>query len=380
MKQHRVHILQLFSLLLLPLIAPAIQAQSYPGQYSQSNRIARFRWEGIVDGTNIIRVRRRQVQTEVRSGAPVQRERYEFSDPLPSVGVSVELEVIEGRGRVQLLEQPRPNNDYAAVVRIDDSDRGASRYVFELRWLDVDRRDNDRRDNDRRDNDRRDNDRWGNDPRYRDVESFVWRGQVDGESLIRINGNNVRVETVRGRGASNGRFNFSSSLPSQPTQVNLVDSEGRGEVTVVEQPNQYNNYTTVVRIRDRDRGAGDYAFRLTWRRFNDRPRDDRPRNDDRDRGPGVLRWSGRVDGRDVINIRGNQLWIEHQAGGQITEATYRFESPLPNDQRNVTVRKVRGRGTVRVIEQPSRSNNFTAKILIDDDNGGADRYEIEISW
>lgn len=380
MNRHHVRILQLFSLLLLPLIAPATPAKPYLGQFQQSNRVARFRWEGIVDGTDIIRVRRRQVQTEIRSGAPVQRERYEFSDPLPAVGVSVELEVIEGRGRVQLLEQPRPNNDYAAVVRIDDSDRGASRYVFELRWFDVDRRDNDRRDDDRRDNDRRDNDRWGNDPRYRDVESFVWRGQVDGESLIRINGNNVRVETVRGRGASNGRFNFSSSLPSQPTQVNLVDSEGRGEITIVEQPNQSNNHTAVVRIRDRNPGAGDYAFRLTWRRFNDRPRDDRPRDDNRDRGPGVLHWSGRVDGRDVINIRGNQLWIEHQVGGQITEATYRFESPLPNDQRNVTVRKVRGRGTVRVIEQPSRANNFTAKILIDDDNGGADRYEIEVSW
>src|SRR5438093_1395526 len=150
MKQQRVNILQFFSLLLLPLIAPAIQAQTYPGQYSQSNRIARFHWEGIVDGTDIIRVRRRQVQTEVRSGAPVQRERYEFTDPLPNIRIDVELEVIEGRGRVQLLEQPRPNNDYAAVIRIEDPDRGQSRYVFELRWFDVDRRDNDRRD-DRRD-------------------------------------------------------------------------------------------------------------------------------------------------------------------------------------------------------------------------------------
>ncbi len=379
MNKHCISILQLLSLLVLPFImAPAIQAQSYqpyPGQFPQSNRVARFRWEGIVDGTDIIRVRRRQVQTEIRSGAPVQRERYEFTDPLPAVGVSVQLEVLEGRGRVQLLEQPRPNNDFAAVVRIEDSDRGASRYVFELRWFDVDRRDNDRRDNDRRDNDR-----WGDDPRYRDVESFIWRGRVDGESLIRINGNNVRVETMRGNGASNGRFNFSSSLPPQPTQVNLVDSEGRGEIALIEQPNQSNNYTAVVRIRDRDAGAGDYAFRLTWRRYNDRPRDDRPRDDDRDRGRGGLHWSGRVDGRDVINIRGNQLWIEHQAGGQITEANYRFESPLPNEQRTVTVRKVDGRGTVRVIEQPSRSNNFTAKILIDDENGGADRYEIEVSW
>lgn len=366
MKKHCVSILQVLSLLLLPfIIAPTIQAQSYAGQFPQSNRVARFRWEGVVDGTDLIRVRRRQVQTEIRSGAPVQRERYEFTDPLPSIRIDVQLEVLEGRGRVQLLEQPRPNNDYAAVIRIDDPDRGQSRYVFELRWFDLDRRD----DNYRRDNDRRDD------------ESFTWRGRVDGESLIRINGSNVRVETIRGNGASNGRFNFSSSLPSQPTQVNLVDSEGRGEIAIVEQPNQSNNYTAVVRIRDRDRGAGDYAFRLTWRRSNDRPReDDRPRYDDRNTGRVGLRWSGRVDGRDLIHIRGNQLWIEHQAGGQITEANYRFDSPLPYEPRNVTVRKLNGRGTVRVIEQPSRSNNFTATILIDDEKGGDDRYEIEVIW
>src|ERR1051325_9837907 len=37
MNKHRL--LQLLSLLLLPFIAPVIQAQSYPCQYSQSNRI-----------------------------------------------------------------------------------------------------------------------------------------------------------------------------------------------------------------------------------------------------------------------------------------------------------------------------------------------------
>jgi len=391
MNKHRVTIFQLLSFLLLPLIAPAVLAQSYQksvasvapvtsvasvAQFGQSNRTARFRWEGIVDGTSIIHVRRRQVQTEVRSGLPVQRQRYDFSDPLPTTRINLQLDVIEGRGRVQLTEEPRQNNDYTATVRIDDPDRGQSRYVFELRWYDLDQRD-DRR-NDRRD-DRRD-DEWR---RYRDLESFSWRGRVDDESIIRISGNDVRVETIRGYGVSNDRSNFSSPLPRQPIQVNLVDAEGRGEIVLVEQPNPRNNFTAGVRIRDRDGGAGTYAFTITWvQRSNDRPRDDdRPRYDDRDRGRGgSVRWSGRVDGRDVIHIRGNQLWIEHQAGGQIADANYRFESPLPNDQRTVSVRKLDGRGTVRVIEQPSRLNNFTAKILIDDENGGADRYDLEISW
>jgi hypothetical protein len=93
-----------------------------------------------------------------------------------------------------------------------------------------------------------------------------------------------------------------------------------------------------------------------------------------------LRWSGRVDGRDLLRIRGSQLWIDHETGAPIINQEYRFGRALPYDQRTVTVRKLRGRGTVRVIEQPSRYNNFTATILIEDRDGGADRYEIEVSW
>jgi hypothetical protein len=367
MNKGRVRMLHFLLLLLLSLIAPAIQAQSYERQFPQSDRsdrMARFRWEGVVDGTTIIYVHRRQVRTENRSGLPVQRQRYDFTDPLPNARLEVQLEVIEGRGRVQMVQQPHPNNDYTASIRIDDSDRGQSRYVFELRWYDVNWRDDNR-------------------PRGREDESFTWSGRVDDESIIRISGNDVRVENIRGYGVSNDRFRFSSPLPYQPTQVSLIDTQGRGEIVLFEQPSQANNYTAAVRIRDRDGGAGSYSFTLTWtQRGYNRPRDDdrRPRDDDWNTGARGLRWSGRVDGRDLIRIRGSQLWIDHQAGGPITEANYRFEQSLPYQQRNVTVRKLRGRGTVRVIEQPSRNNNFTATIMIDDESGGADRYEIEVFW
>jgi hypothetical protein len=347
-------------LFFLALITPAIQAQFSRNQFPQPDRTARFRWEGIVDGTSLIRIRRRQVDTDNLSGLPVQRQRYDFTEPLPLARVDVRLEVIEGRGRVRLIQEPRPNNDYTAVVRIEDDDRGQARYVFELSW-DYD--------------DRRGDDNWPP-TRPRDLESFVWRGRVDGESIIRISGDEVRVENLSGGGVSNDRFRFSAPLPRQSVQVNLVDVEGRGEVVIVQQPDRDNNYTAAVRIRDRRGGASTYAFQLTWpQRFRDRPRDD-------DWG-GVrrgLRWSGRVDGRDLLRIRGSQIWIDHQEGVPITSASYRFDRPLPLERRTVIVRKLHGRGEVRVIEQPSRQNDFTATILIEDRKGGSDRYEIEVDW
>jgi hypothetical protein len=46
----------------------------------------------------------------------------------------------------------------------------------------------------------------------------------------------------------------------------------------------------------------------------------------------------------------------------------------------VSVEKLAGRGTVRVIQQPARTNDFTAIVEIYDDNGGSQEYRIEVTW
>jgi hypothetical protein len=42
--------------------------------------------------------------------------------------------------------------------------------------------------------------------------------------------------------------------------------------------------------------------------------------------------------------------------------------------------KKAGRGEIRVIQQPSRDNNFTAIVQILDDASGAREYQVEITW
>lgn len=48
---------------------------------------------------------------------------------------------------------------------------------------------------------------------------------------------------------------------------------------------------------------------------------------------------------------------------------------------NITVNKIAGRGIVNVTQQPGPDNNWTGKVIIDDDGpSGPDCYTIEISW
>ncbi len=385
MKINGLKIGAVLSLLFIPFLMLSAQAQWWPGNNQSSypnSGISRFRWEGVVDGTSYVRIRGRQVRVETRSGLPVQRQRYDFTDPLPRNAVNVQLVVFDGRDRVRLIESPRQGNDFSAVVRIDDRSGGRDFYSFELRWNDRDWRDN--------------GGGWGgNSPGNSDY--VVWRGRVDGESVIRFRSDQAWDETINGRGISGERYQFSAPLPSRVVNVNLSNTQGRGEILLVEQPNRGNNFTTAVLVRDRQSGSSNYSFTLAWQKQNYRDPDhgrwpsrrDEPSygnegygNEGYERGGygrGVS-WSGRVDGNDLIYIRGNQLWIDHRDGQPIYDADYRFYRPLPNQQCNVNVRRLSGRGNVRVLEHPSPYNNYTAVIQIEDRDGGADKYDLEIDW
>ncbi|MFN0086316.1 MAG: hypothetical protein ACKVX9_13090 [Blastocatellia bacterium] len=364
----RINKLQMLPVLLLSLmtgLTGSVSAQWGAPQYPNSG-ISRFKWEGIVDGVTVIYIQGRQVRVETRSGLPVQRQRYNFTDPLPRASVQLGLEAFNGRGRVRLIEAPRSSNGFTAVVRIEDNSGGRDTYGFELQWVDRTWRDS--------------GGGWsGTNPR--NSEGVNWRGRVDGESIIRFRGERAWEETISGNGVSNARARFSAPLPRRSVTVNLIDDDGRGDVVILEQPTRYNDYTAAVRVRDRRGGSGDYNFTLTWEqsRFRDDD-DDRPYPGGGNSVRG-LRWSGTVDGRDLIYIRGSRLWIDHREGQPIFGDNHRFFQPLPSGERaNIFVRKLNGRGSVRVIEQPTRNNNFTAVIQVEDRDGGADRYEFEVVW
>jgi len=109
----------------------------------------------------------------------------------------------------------------------------------------------------------------------------------------------------------------------------------------------------------------------------------------------------RVDGSDIINVSGNQLWIEHDAylfpqkpiyvngkpwsPGWIGNVSTRLTNLSPafhlRDPRKVELAVKYGRGTVSLKQMPAPNNDQTLSFVINDkDYNGADWYEVVISW
>lgn len=94
---------------------------------------------------------------------------------------------------------------------------------------------------------------------------FEWRGNVDQEVRVQMQGGRTSVIGMGPReaiGYDNARA--LGGVPSTNGYVSVRMMEGRGRADVVQQPNSYNGYTTVVRIRDTQSGAGQYDVAAYW--------------------------------------------------------------------------------------------------------------------
>ncbi|MCU0240742.1 MAG: hypothetical protein MUC29_14975 [Pyrinomonadaceae bacterium] len=109
---------------------------------------------------------------------------------------------------------------------------------------------------------------WGNnDNNYdRKIDSVRWRGTVDNEVHLRVRNNNVETFLFAGQNYGNGTFNFTSAMPNRNVNVYVNKKKGRGNVTVIQQPDRNNNYTAVIKILDSDGGAKEYDVEIYWTR------------------------------------------------------------------------------------------------------------------
>jgi len=105
-----------------------------------------------------------------------------------------------------------------------------------------------------------------------------------------------------------------------------------------------------------------------------------PRPGDDGRTSGRVRWRGTVDDNVQLLISDDRIEVRTIGGSVYENGTYNFTSPLPRRRVTVSVNKLNGRGEVRVLQQPSRDNDYTAVVEIRDPKGEAREYEIEVSW
>jgi hypothetical protein len=234
-----------------------------------------FEWRGTVDREVTISMRGRDTWTQAARGRHEDsRGRAQVVSALPREDGQVFVRVEDGRGDVDVVQQPSYRNDYTTIVRVRDRSGGRDRYRVAAYWRSTGYGDNRGRDDRGRDDrggwGRNGDDRggWGRDGRDNGSRrsSFRWSGSVDDVVEIRLQGNRVEYRTLSGKELRDVRSDIGrADLPRGDFDLRLSDVQGRGSVSVVQQPSSFNGYTAIIRINDPQRGIGRYDFDVSWR-------------------------------------------------------------------------------------------------------------------
>ena len=89
--------------------------------------------EVVVDGSADVEIRGDRGTLRTLTGQPAQWRRFQCTGPLPANPGGFRFTGIDGRGRQELLRDPRSNRG-VAIVRIEDAKGGAEGYTFDLEW------------------------------------------------------------------------------------------------------------------------------------------------------------------------------------------------------------------------------------------------------
>lgn len=197
--------------------------------------------------------------------------------------------------------------------------------------------------------------------------TLTWNGRVDDRVNIVIKGDTVNTQTVSGS-LSQTYHTLAGTLPRRGVDFTIAKLDGRGTAFVLQQPARENDYTAIIQVYDPRRGNDNYNLRVTWALKRQEPY-----------SSGRVVWRGRVDQTANIAISGGDVEVVEYAG-PLTDVSFTFDGYLAARPGSVTVRKLEGRGTFTVLEQPGPQNDYTALIQIFDPRGGDDSYEIEVIW
>jgi len=87
-----------------------------------------------------------------------------------------------------------------------------------------------------------------------------------------------------------------------------------------------------------------------------------------------------VDDEALISCRGKTCVSKAAQGAPVADESFKFSKPLPNKDVEVTLDGALGRGQIRLVEQPRRSNDYTVRVSIRDPQSGSAEYSFTLSW
>lgn len=212
-------------------------------------------WAGRVDKEVQITIRDTSISTSIIGGRPIATAYFDVKDRMPMRDGFVRVELDYGRGDVDVIQQPSAKNDYAAVIRIRDRSVGVDSYQLTAFW-----------------NPTNGEDRYSSAAASvratapdKPANTMHWTGSVDREMKVEWRGYSVQSHNQSGETAREVHSSVSNGLPGAESRVELRITEGRGDVSILQQPSSSNGYTAIFKIRDPQSGFGRYAFDVTWR-------------------------------------------------------------------------------------------------------------------
>ena len=118
----------------LSIAASASIATAQYGRRDNNTRERILEWQGQVDREIRIQIDNRRASViEVGSNERTRR-RVNMYGSIPNRPGTLYVQVIQGRGRVDVIQQPSARNGYTAVIRLRDPDGGAARYRIAAYW------------------------------------------------------------------------------------------------------------------------------------------------------------------------------------------------------------------------------------------------------
>jgi hypothetical protein len=244
--------------ILLPVMGLAVAglglAQTFPRQASVRGggnpNEGKCTIEVVVDGAAQVEIRGASAQLVNLKGQPAQWRRFECTSPMPASPNGFRFSGVDGRGRQQLVREPR--NGSPAVIEIEDPDNGSEGYTFDITWGSQGGYTQDRGPQDRGQQDRGQQDRGQQD---RGPQGYPPQGPAGRPDFGRGRGNfgvdqavGVCQDNIRQQAANRFRTNN-----IQFRQTTIDDNPGRGdwvigtvEIRIPRQPDQLMRFSCSV--------------------------------------------------------------------------------------------------------------------------------------
>ena len=94
----------------------------------------------------------------------------------------------------------------------------------------------------------------------------------------------------------------------------------------------------------------------------------------------LFEWQGPVDREIRIQMSGNRAVVERIGNNERAGGRVRTFAGTPAQDGIVTIQQSQGRGTVDVVQQPTRGNGFTTIVRLRDPQSGVGMYRIAAFW